>query len=72
VLDGVKLTSGGVVRLEAVRMGGRWLTSLEALERFAAAQTPQLAAEKTTAQRSLAQRPRASEQAAKELEQLGM
>jgi hypothetical protein len=41
VLDGVN-TPKGKVRLEAVRLGGRWLTSIQALNRFAAAQTPNL------------------------------
>src|SRR5215471_407670 len=41
VLDGVRLKSGQKVRLEAVRLGGRWITSMEALQRFAIAQTPQ-------------------------------
>jgi hypothetical protein len=40
ILRGVKGPGGRRVRLEAVRLGGRWLTSLEALERFALAQTP--------------------------------
>jgi hypothetical protein len=39
VLNGVK-TSSGRVRYEAIRMGGRWLTSVKAMERFAARQTP--------------------------------
>jgi hypothetical protein len=39
ILDGV-VTPHGLVRLEGIRMGGRWLTSVEALERFARAQTP--------------------------------
>jgi hypothetical protein len=38
--DGVKLPDGTTVRLEAVRLAGRWLTSAEALARFADAQTP--------------------------------
>src|SRR5947209_5991282 len=42
VLDGVRLDDGRRVRLEAVRVGGKWVTSIEALERFAAAQTPRL------------------------------
>src|SRR5262245_33811722 len=42
ISTGVKLPSGQVLRLEAVRLGGRWLTSAEALQRFADAQTPDL------------------------------
>jgi hypothetical protein len=45
IIDGVK-TPAGQVRLEAVRVGGRWITSVEAVERFAARQTPELACER--------------------------
>lgn len=41
VVDGVKLPTGDRVRLEACRLGGRWLSSLAALQRFITAQTPQ-------------------------------
>jgi hypothetical protein len=34
-LNGVRGASGETIRLEAVRVGGRWVTSAEALERFA-------------------------------------
>jgi hypothetical protein len=34
---GSRARSGEVVRLEACRIGGRWLTSVQALERFSAA-----------------------------------
>jgi hypothetical protein len=72
VLDGVKLPNGQTVRLEAVRMGGRWITSVEALERFAARQTPRLDSEPAPAPRSPTKRQRASEQAAQELEKHGI
>src|ERR1700719_63908 len=45
VSQGVRTPDGRHVHLEAVRLGGRWLTSEEALIRFAAAQTPQTDAE---------------------------
>src|SRR4051812_37319436 len=38
VVHGVAVSGGHRVRLEAVFVAGRWLTSLEALERFAASQ----------------------------------
>ena len=38
-LHGVK-TSTGRVYLEVLKVGGRWVTSIEALQRFAEAQTP--------------------------------
>jgi hypothetical protein len=70
ILDGVK-TPQGVVRLEASRMGGRWLTSVEALERFADRQTPKIGEHSQTPQ-SPRNRHRASERAARELENLGI
>jgi hypothetical protein len=36
--DGVRLPDGSVLRLEGLRLCGRWLTSLEALTRFFMAQ----------------------------------
>jgi hypothetical protein len=70
VLDGVK-TPQGVVRLEAFRLGGRWITSVEALERFADRQTPKPGAAVATPL-SASKRQRASERAAKELERAGI
>jgi hypothetical protein len=43
--EGVKLPDGQRVRLEAARLGGRWLTSIPALARFLEAQTPHLGAD---------------------------
>jgi hypothetical protein len=40
VVEGVRLSDGSRLRLEAVRIGGRWVTSVEALSRFASRQTP--------------------------------
>jgi hypothetical protein len=71
VLSGVRLADGRVVRLEAVRLGGRWLTSLEALQRFAERQTPALEPG-ASAPRSPAVRAKASEKAARELERVGI
>jgi hypothetical protein len=31
---GIRLASGEIVRLEGARRGGRWITSVEALQRF--------------------------------------
>jgi hypothetical protein len=73
ILTGIRLPSGGVVRLEAVRLGGRWLTSREALQRFATALTPRLeGAADPPAPRPPAARQRASEKAAAELERAGI
>jgi hypothetical protein len=71
VIHGVKLASGEVVRLEAVRLGGRWLSSAEALARFAAAQTPTLGDARPTP-RPPASRRRASERADRKLAAIGI
>jgi hypothetical protein len=39
ILAGIRAPGGRLVRLEAVRVGSRWLTSAEAIDRFAAALT---------------------------------
>jgi hypothetical protein len=67
VLDGVR-TRDRKVRLEAVRLGGRWLTSKEAIQRFAEQLTPRFEDAPAAMPRSPAARRRASERAAKELE----
>jgi hypothetical protein len=72
VLDGVRLPSGEVVRLEALRIGGRWLTSQEAIQRFAERLTPRLDGEPAPTPRTPAARRRASERAARELEAAGI
>jgi hypothetical protein len=41
VLEGSRAPDGRAVKLEALRVGGRWVTSREALQRFAEALTPQ-------------------------------
>jgi hypothetical protein len=72
ILDGVKLPCGKAVRLEAVRLGGRWLTSKESLQRFAESQTPRLVESAGSTPRTPAARQRSSERAAQELERAGM
>jgi hypothetical protein len=71
IFDGVK-TPTGRVRLEAVKCGARWLTSMPALERFVAAQTPPIAANDQCPTRSPSQRQRASDDAARALKKLGI
>jgi hypothetical protein len=68
----VRLPGGAVVRLECVRVSGRWLTTEEAISRFVAAQTPQDDTEARPAPCTPTQRRRASEQAARELERIGI
>ncbi len=75
ITSGVKLPSGAVVRLEGVRLGGRWLTSKEALQRFAEAQTPNLDSDRRpagAAGRRAGVRQRASERAERQLEEAGI
>ena len=72
VLDGARDPSGERVRLEAARLGGRWVTSLEALRRFSERLTPSVGGDDPAAPRSPTKRRRASEQAAAELDNLGL
>lgn len=72
VLDGVPGPEGHRVRLEAVRLGGRWLTSVEALARFAERLTPRLGDEAALPPRSPTQRQRANERADKRLKEIGI
>ncbi len=71
---GAKTAGGQMVKLEAVRVGGRWLTSRGAVARFVQALTP--AADPvpkplTATPRTPAARLRASERAGRELDQRG-
>jgi hypothetical protein len=72
VSRGTRAPSGQRVRLEAVRLGNRWVTSREALQRFAAALTPQFADTPPTDPRTPGQRRRASERVAARLEAAGI
>ena len=72
ISDGIKGPDGKRIRLEAARVGGRWLTSVAALERFAQAQTPQFSDEPATRIRTPNQRLRESQAAALELEKDGI
>jgi Protein of unknown function (DUF1580) len=77
VTDGVRAADGRRVKLEAVFVAGRWLTSIEAIERFVTAQQPtggQLCPITSGPSRSPspADRRRAAEKAGNELEKLGM
>lgn len=71
ITHGVRGPNGDRVQLEACRLGSRWLTSREALQRFAEALTP-TAADKSTANNTVRQRTRAAERAARELESMGI
>lgn len=66
---GVRLAGGRVVKLEHLRLGGRLLTTRQALARFVAAQTE--TAGETPTVRTPTQRQRAADRAAAELEKMG-
>jgi hypothetical protein len=68
---GVKVPGIGVVRLECVRLSGRWLTSEEAISRFVARQTPDMEQPAATP-RSPALRRKAAAQAGEALKRLGI
>jgi hypothetical protein len=70
ISGGIRLADGRVVRLEAARVAGRWLTSEGALQRFIAAQTPDTSPIPSI--RTPGQRRRASERAARALDKLGI
>lgn len=72
VHDGVRLPDGSVVRLEAARLSGRWLTSEPAIERFIAAQTPAIDTPAPMTPRTPTRRHRDAAAAARELEKLGL
>jgi hypothetical protein len=73
ITRGAKSPSGERVRLEAVRLGGRWMTSKEALQRFAERLTPRLdTATEPATPRTLSQRQRAAARTERELDQIGI
>jgi hypothetical protein len=68
ILSGVRGPGGTRVRLEAARLGSRWVTSREAIQRFSESLTPRLDAELSPSPRSPACRRRAAERAGQVLE----
>ena len=68
IRQGLKTSHGQRVRLEAVRVGGKWATSLEALDRFFHALTPKELSPSPAFSNSTS----ASERAAQELDRLGI
>ena len=72
ILTGATAPDGSRVRLDAVRLGGRWMTTLGSLQRFAAALTPRVGDEAPASARSPSARTRASERAAAELTRKGV
>jgi hypothetical protein len=72
VLTGARGPAGERIKLDAVRLGGKWITSREALQRFTERLTPRLDGDPSPLPRSPGQRARASERAANQLEKLGI
>ena len=72
VLTGAKAPDGTRVRLDAVRLGGRWMTSREALQRFTVRLTPTPVDATAPAARTEGKRLRAAERARAELERMGV
>jgi hypothetical protein len=72
IRDGVGTPDGHRVRLGAVRIGSRWVTSRRSLQAFAEALTPQTDIEQAPVPRTPGQRSRASERAAQVLESAGI
>jgi hypothetical protein len=72
VLTGTRTSSGEVVCVEALRLGGRWITSREALQRFADRLTPRLGEPPPPIPCTPGHRRRASERAAAELDRIGI
>ncbi len=73
IIDGSRAPDGSRVRLEAVRLGGKWVTSAAALQRFAERLTPRPAdTPEAPARRTPGQRRRAAERAGAELQRMGI
>jgi hypothetical protein len=72
VLRGAPGPNGERVRLEALRLGGRWLTSREAIQRFAESLTPCLDTPPAPLPRTPTQRVKAAAKAGKELDNIGI
>jgi hypothetical protein len=72
ILRGSRNPAGEVIHLEAVRIGNRWMTSREALQRFAERLTPAMETTALPTPRTPVARQRASEKAAQELDRIGI
>jgi len=72
ITEGIRGPDGHRVKLEGVRVGGRWLTSEEALARWAERLTPRLDCDRPLAPRTSARRNKAAEKAAQKLDNVGI
>lgn len=71
ILKGIRRGDGQVIRLEACRLGARWVTSREAILRFSARLTPPTDAEAEPLRTPTA-RKKANDAAKRKLEKLGI
>lgn len=70
VISGVRGPNGETIRLEAVRLAGRWISTPGALRRFILAQTP--TGEPPPSPRTASRRQRAADRAGAELDAAGV
>lgn len=71
ITNGVRTDDGRLVKLEALRLGGQWVTSALAIQRFAEAMTPSEADIHSPSQNT-ASRRKAAERASRELDAIGI
>jgi hypothetical protein len=71
ITKGLPAPDGQRVRLEAIRVGGKWVTSREAFERFCEALTPRFADSRPPPP-TPSERSHASDRAEKKLEAFGI
>jgi hypothetical protein len=72
IIKGAKAPDGTRVHLEAIRLGGRWFTTRQAIQRFAERLTPRIDDNPAPTPRTHSDRTRASERAGAELDRLGI
>src|SRR5262245_47910434 len=72
ILNGSRAPDGTLVKLEACRVGSKWVTSREAIARWTAQLTPRTSDDPVSPPRTIRQRQRAAERAEKELERMGI
>src|SRR5262245_188130 len=72
ILFGVKNPNGERIRLEGIRFGGKWVTSRDALQRFAERLTPDLNGQASVALETPIRRMRSAERARKRLDKVGI
>jgi hypothetical protein len=72
IVRGIRLSGGGRVRLEAIRAGGAWVTSQQAIDRFVESQTQDRLGHCEPTPRTTRQRQLSTERAREELRRAGI